>query len=60
MDLELTETKAETTGVSLFPIHKEIIKRLAHRDRRTFSNALQVIIEQWYGDHAAQLKDDAA
>ena len=40
---------AEKVSVSLFPSHREIVATFAARERRTFSNALQVIIEEWAG-----------
>lgn len=42
-----TEDKALTTGVALYPSQIAIVRELAARERRSFSNALQVIIEQW-------------
>jgi hypothetical protein len=38
---------AEKTSISLFPAQRQIVSEFAARDRRSFSNALQVIIEEW-------------
>ena len=41
------EETAEQTSVSLFPTHKRIVSEFGARGRRSFSNALQIIIEEW-------------
>lgn len=41
------EESAERISLRLFPYHKRIVTEFAARDRRSFSNALQVIIEEW-------------
>lgn len=38
-------------GVSLFPEHLRIVETFAKCERRNFSNAVQVIIEQWAAQH---------
>lgn len=35
-------------AVSFYPNHIAVIEEFAKRERRTFSNAVQVIVEQWY------------
>jgi pyrroline-5-carboxylate reductase len=45
--------KAIFTSVSLFPAHKQIVADFAAQDHRSFSNALQVIIEDWKRMHEA-------
>lgn len=34
--------------VTLYQNHSSIVEELCRREKRTFSNGLQVIIEQWY------------
>jgi hypothetical protein len=41
------EESAEKTSISLFPAQRQIVSEFAAQDRRSFSNALQVIIEEW-------------
>lgn len=41
------EESAEKTSISLFPSHRQIVADFAAQDHRSFSNALQVIIEDW-------------
>ncbi len=38
-------------AVSFYPNQLAIVKAFANMERRTFSNAVQVIVEQWYDDH---------
>jgi hypothetical protein len=45
--MEKMEKQAEKTSISLFPEQKQIVTEFAEEDRRSFSNALQVIIEEW-------------
>jgi hypothetical protein len=40
-------SKAIFTTVSFFPSQKQIVADFAAQDHRSFSNALQVIVEDW-------------
>jgi hypothetical protein len=41
------EESAERTSISIFPVHRRIIEEFAGQDHRSFSNAVQFIIEDW-------------
>lgn len=43
----MNEQTAEKTSISLFPRQRQIVEVFAEEQNRTFSNALQFIIEDW-------------
>lgn len=45
------DERTTNRAVSLYPNQIAIIEALAKTERRSFSNALQVIVEQWYDAH---------
>ena len=47
-----TTDQVEKLSVSLYPNQVKIIRRYADESHRSFSNSLQVIIEEWF-DHFA-------
>lgn len=51
---EPTDERAVMRAFSLYPRQVAIIEDFAKRDRRSLSNALQVILEQWGEQEQAQ------
>lgn len=45
--------KATPTSVTLFPSQRKIVEDFATAERRSMSNAIQVIIEDWKRMHEA-------
>lgn len=44
----MTDNKSATTPVALYPKQIAIVEAFATKNSRTFSNAVQFIIEDWY------------
>ena len=42
---------ADTTSITIYPKHRQIIEEVARRSGRSFSNAVQWIIGQWANEH---------
>lgn len=42
---------SKPTSISFFPQHDAVIRAFASKDNRSYSNAVQTIIEQWARDY---------
>ena len=49
-DTEPRQEQVQTKAYTLYPRHSAIIEHVAKREHRSFSNALQVILDRYYDD----------